>query len=261
MCKVIAFANQKGGVAKTTSTLNVGIGLAREGKKVLLVDLDPQGNLTIGLGYDDNDAIENTITQLMRAVINSGPLNYGDVILGHEEEVDLIPCNIDLASLDVQLVYAFNREKILSQVIEPLKQYYDYILIDCPPSLGMLTINALTCADKVLLPVSPAYYAYRGLGLLLDTINKVKNQLNPSLAIDGLLITRADFRTSIARDFISIINEQYSSTFRIYNDVIPIETALENSATAGESIFLFNSKSNTAKAYGNVVKEFLAHNE
>lgn len=189
MCKIIAIANQKGGVGKTTTTGNLGIGLARQGKRVLLIDADAQGSLTASLGYAQPDKLEVTLTNVMDRAINEDEFEPEYGVLHHEEGVDLIPGNIELAGLEVALVNELSRERILRNYTEMVKDRYDYILIDCMPSLGILTINAFACADSVLIPVQAAYLPVKGLEQLIRTIGKVKRQINPSLAIEGILLT------------------------------------------------------------------------
>lgn len=189
MCKVIAVSNQKGGVGKTVSCVNLGIGLAQEGKKVLLIDADPQGSLTISLGYEEPDEMEYSLATLMLNIVNDEKLNMEKTILHHKEGVDLIPANIELSAIEVSLVNAMSRELIMRSLIERLREFYDFIIIDCMPSLGMMTINALACADSVLIPVQAAYLPVKGLQQLIKTIGRVKKQLNPKLRIEGILLT------------------------------------------------------------------------
>ena len=200
MCRVIAVSNQKGGVGKTVSCVNLGIGLAQEGKKVLMIDADPQGSLTISLGYEEPDEMEYSLATLMMNIVNDEKLNIEKTILHHKEGVDLIPANIELSAIEVSLVNAMSRELILRSMVDRLREFYDYIIIDCMPSLGMMTINALACADSVLIPVQAAYLPVKGLQQLIKTIGRVKKQLNPKLKIEGILLTMVDNRTNYARD-------------------------------------------------------------
>ena len=206
---VLAVVNQKGGTGKTTTCENLGVGLAQEGKKVLLVDVDPQGSLTISLGYPRPDDLDSTLSELMAKVMQETPLSPGEGILHHEEGVDLIPANISLSGIEVSLVNAMSRETILKQLMEPLKRQYDFILLDCMPSLGMLTVNALAAADNVLIPVQAQYLSAKGLEQLLQTVNKVRRQINPKLRIEGILLTMVDGRTNYAKDISNLIREKY----------------------------------------------------
>ena len=196
-CKVIALANQKGGTAKTTTTLNLGIGLAHQGRKVLLVDADPQGDLTTALGWTNADSLPVTLETQMKKILQDEPFVYNEGILHHEEGVDIIPTNIELSGMEISLVNAMSREQTLKLYLSDLKKDYDYILIDCMPSLGMLTINALAAADSVIVPVQAHYLPLKGMTQLMKTIGKVQRQLNPNLKIDGVLLTLADMRTNL----------------------------------------------------------------
>ncbi len=209
MCKVIAIANQKGGVGKTTTTGNLGIGLAGAGKRVLLIDADAQGSLTASLGYEEPDALEYTIATVMGKIINEEDLKTEEGILHHAEGVDLMPSNIELSGLEVSLVNVMSRELVLKEYISLVRDRYDYILIDCMPSLGMVTVNALASADSVLIPVQAAYLPAKGLEQLIKTVRKVKRQINPKLDIEGILLTMVDGRTNYAKEIMQLLEEGY----------------------------------------------------
>ena len=214
---VMAVVNQKGGTGKTTTTENLGVGLAMEGKKVLVVDTDPQASLTISLGYPVPDELPVTLSDLMAKVMTEQHIEAGEGILHHPEGIDLIPSNIELSGLEVSLVNAMSRETILRQYLDMMKKNYDFILLDCMPSLGMLTVNALAAADTVLIPVQAQYLPAKGLEQLLQTINKVRRQINPKLKIEGILLTMVDNRTNYARDISSLIRESYGGKLKVYN--------------------------------------------
>ncbi len=207
--KIYSISNQKGGVSKTVSSVNLGIGLARQGRRVLLVDIDPQGSLTASLGYSQPDQMEVTLATLMAKVIADEPIEPGEGILHQGEGVDLVPANIELSGMEVTLVNTMSRETILREYLKTVKDSYDVIILDCTPSLGMLTINALATADEVLIPVTPQYLSIKGLEQLIWTIARVKRQINPGLKIGGILITMADMRTNYTKDIIQLLHETY----------------------------------------------------
>ena len=258
---VIAVVNQKGGTAKTTTVENLGIGLAREGKKVLLVDTDPQGSLTISLGYPRPDELEITLFDLLNKTINEDSVSAGEGILHQAEGIDLIPANISLAGLEVALVNTMNRERILKQFLEPVKGNYDYVLLDCMPSLGMLTVNALAAADVALVPVQANYLSAKGLEQLLQTINKVKRQINPKLRIEGILLTMVDGRTNYGREISSLIRDTYGGHIKIFNSEIPRSVRAAEISAEGKSIFLHDPKGKVAEAYQNLTKEVMTNAE
>lgn len=222
MCKVISVANQKGGVAKSTTTLNLGVGLARQGKKVLLIDADPQGSLTASLGYVEPDDIGTTLATIMMNIINDEEIEEEEGILHHKEQIDLLPANIELSALEVTMSNVMSRELIMKEYIDTMRSRYDYILIDCMPSLGMMTINALVASDMVLIPVQAAYLPVKGLQQLIRTISMVKKRLNRKLTIQGILLTMVDFRTNYAKDIASRVKETYGSKIDIFENVIPL---------------------------------------
>ena len=261
MSKVIICANQKGGVAKTTTTVNLGIGLAREGKKVLVIDNDPQGSLTEALGYQEPDSLEITLAQIMDWVLNEEEFDINAGILHHEEGIDLMPANIELSGLEVSLVNAMSRETIFKQYLDTVKQNYDYILIDCMSSLGMLTLNALAASDNVIIPVQAQYLSAKGLEQLLQTINKVRRQINPKLKIEGILLTMVDSRTNYAKDISSLIRDTYGTKLKVYKTDIPRSVRAEEISAEGKSIFEHDPKGKVADAYRVLTKEVLDNAE
>ena len=257
MCKVITVSNQKGGTAKTTSCVNLGIGLASAGKKVLLIDTDPQGSLSISLGYPEPDEMENTLATLMMNIVNDEEFCLEDVLIHHEEGVDILPSNIELSAIEVSLVNVMSRELILRQLVERVRDAYDFIIIDCMPSLGMMTINALACADAVLIPVQAAYLPVKGLQQLIKTIGRVKRQLNPKLKIEGILLTMVDNRTNYAKDICSMVYEAYSSSIKVFKTEIPMSVRAAEISAEGSSIYKYDPKGKAAYAYGELTKEVL----
>ena len=258
---IIAVVNQKGGTGKTTTTENLGVGLALEGKKVLLVDTDPQASLTVSLGNPYPDDLSPTLSDLMGKIMMENPIAPDEGILHHPEGVDLVPSNIELSGMEVALVNAMSRETILRQYLDTVKQNYDYILLDCMPSLGMLTVNALAAADNVLIPVQAAYLPAKGLEQLLGTINKVKRQINPKLKIEGILLTMVDSRTNYSKDISNLIRESYGGKLKVYKTDIPRSVRAEEISAEGTSIFQHDPKGKVADAYRVLTKEVLNNAE
>ena len=257
-CRVIAIANQKGGVGKTTTTSNLGIGLARQGKRVLLIDADAQGSLTASLGYREPDKLDITLANVMGNIINEKEMDVEYGILRHEEGVDLMPGNIELSGIEVSLVNVMSRETVLRSYIEEQRSRYDYILIDCMPSLGMLTINAVAAADSMI-PVQAAYLPVKGLEQLIKTIGKVKRQINPRLEIEGILMTMVDSRTTYARDISKLLIENYGSRVRIFNSSIPMSVRAAEISAEGTSIYKHDPYGKVAKAYQSLTEEVLGN--
>ena len=283
---IIAVTNQKGGVGKSTTCENLGIGLAMEGKKILLVDTDPQGSLTISMGWKQPDELPTTLSTLMAKAMNDQPIPPGEGILHHAEGIDLIPANIELAGLEVALVNSMNREKMLKQVLEGAKREYDFILLDCMPSLGMLTIvalllwsevriscgfiviscgdiaiNALAAADTTLIPVQAQYLSAKGLEQLLQTVQKVRRQINPKLKIEGILLTMTDSRTNYGQQIDNLIRGAYGSKIKVFDQTIPRSVRAAEISAVGKSIFQHDPKGKVAEAYKSLTEEVMANAE
>ncbi|MBR1442545.1 MAG: ParA family protein [Firmicutes bacterium] len=256
MSKIIAIANQKGGVGKTTTAINLSVGLALNGKKVLVIDADAQGSLTASLGLGEPNEMKYTLANIMVDVTEEKNIGKNG-ILTSDEGVDVVPANLNISSLEVQLVNVIGRESILKQYVSSFGNEYDYIIIDCSPSLGIITVNALACADSVLIPVQAAYLPIKGLQDLISTIGKVKRQLNPTLDFEGILITMVDNRTNYAKDIIKMLHDEYGQHIRIFDTVIPRSVRQEESSADGRSIYEYAKKSKVAQSYEAFVKEII----
>lgn len=257
MCRVIAIANQKGGVGKTTTCVNLGIGLARKGNRVLVIDADAQGDLTASLGCGEPDLLTDTLASVMGNIINDIEMQPDYGVKKHEELVDFLPANIELSGLEVSLVNIMSREKVLKEYVDAMRNHYDFILIDCMPSLGMMTINAFVSSDSILIPVQAAYLPVKGLQQLIRTISKVRRQLNPEVAIEGVLITMMDRRTNYAKEIEKLLKESYGNSLHIFENCIPLSVRAAETSSEGKSIFLHDPNGQVAKAYEKLTEEVL----
>ena len=255
--QIIAIANQKGGVGKTTTCANLGVGLAQAGKKVLLIDGDPQGSLTISLGNPQPDKLPITLSDMMGKVLTDQPIAPGEGILHHPEGVDLMSADIQLSGMEVSLVNAMSRETILRQYLNNVRNQYSHILIDCQPSLGMLTVNALAAANRVLIPVQAEYLPAKGLEQLLSTISKVRRQINPKLQIDGILLTMVDSRTNFAKEISTLLRDTYGSKIKVFNTEIPHSVRAKETSAEGKSIFAHDPGGKVAEAYRKLTQEVI----
>ena len=254
MGKVISFSNQKGGVGKTTTCVNMAAYLARAGKKVLLIDLDPQGNATTGLGFS-----KGTLKKSVYNVVIEGEEVKNNILPTELEGLFLLPSNIDLAGAEVDLVYKKNRDRVLRAALEKVKAEFDFILIDCPPSLGLLTINALSAADSAIIPFQSEYYALEGLSQLMNTISLVRQHLNRSLKVEGVVLTMYDGRSLISRQIAAEIKKYFSK--KLYEIVIPRNVRLSEAPSHGKPILLHDPKCMGARAYAALTEEFLKKTE
>lgn len=260
MTKVIAIANQKGGVGKTTTTVNLGAGLVRKGYRVLMIDADAQGNLTDSLGWHTPDELPTTLANHMHSLIEHEPFDPIDGILRHEEGMDLLPANIALSALEVSLVNALSRETILKRYIEMVKDRYDFILIDCMPSLGMITINALAAADSVLIPVQAHYLPAKGMTQLLQTIQRVRH-IHPSLQIAGALMTMTDKCTNFTKDISVQLRQLYGAHLNVFETEIPRAIRIAEASANGMSIFAYDPKGKATEAYTAFTNEILGEEQ
>ena len=257
MAKITAICNQKGGVGKTVTAVNLGIGLAREGKRVLLMDLDSQGSLTASLGYQHPDQMENTLAAILGRIISGEPVSPGEGIIHHAEGVDLLPANIELSGLEVTLVNTMSRETILREYLNSIREQYDVILLDCCPSLGMLTINALASADEIIIPMMAHYLSVKGMEQLIRTISNVKRKINPGLHIAGILITMADMRTNYSREIVELLHNTYGGKLRIFDSIIPLSIRAAETSAEGRSIYLHDPAGKVSAAYAALTREVL----
>ena len=248
---------KSGGVAKTTTVANLGNCLVRNGKKVLLIDFDPQADLTSSLGFKNADGMEHTIKTLMEKIITKQPIDKKEAIITNEENIDLVPSNIELEALEASMINFENRENILRNYISKVKDDYDYILIDCMPSLALLTTNALACADKVIIPVQSEFLAAKGMSHLMSSILQVRKYINPNLKVGGILLTMVDGRTNLSKDISRELKETYGTVFKLFDSTIPRAVKVAETTRLGESILSYDKNSKIAESYKNFAKEVI----
>lgn len=256
-CKVIAVENQKGGTGKSTTVLNLGIGLVRYGKKVMLIDADPQGSLSISLGIARPDDLDVTLATVMTNIMNDMEFNDSFGIIHCDEGVDLMPCNIELSGVESNMFSAMSREFILKSYVDQQRKNYDYILIDCTPSLGILPINAFVAADSIIVPSQPRILSTKGLDLLLRSYHKVQRGINPKLKIDGILFTMVDFRTNNDKSIVQSMRDTVGQRIHVFNTVIPFSVKAAESNVECQSIFAYDKNGKVAQAYEELTKEVL----
>ena len=258
---VTAIVNQKGGTGKTVTTENLGIGLANEGKKVLLVDCDPQASLTISLGHTQPDDLKVTLTEMMTKTLKDETFEPAEGILHHPEGVDLMPANLLLSGMEVSLVNIMSRESVLKEYLSRVKPGYDHVLLDCQPSLGMLTVNALAASDSLIIPVQAQYLSAKGLEQLIVTVQKVRRNINPKLQFDGILLTMVDSRTNNAKEISDLIRNTYGNRIKVFDTRIPHSVRAAEISVEGVSIFKHDPNGKVAEAYKNLTKEVTEHAE
>ncbi len=257
-CKVIAVENQKGGTGKSTTVLNLGVGLVRHGKRVLLIDADPQGSLSISLGIARPDDLDTTLATVMTDIMQDIEFDDDFGIIKCDEGVDLMPCNIELSGVESNMFSAMSREFILKTYVDQQRKNYDYILIDCTPSLGILPINAFVAADSIIVPSQPRILSTKGLDLLLRSYHKLQRGINPKLKIDGILFTMVDFRTNNDKSIVQSMRDSVGQRIRVFDTVIPFSVKGAESNVECQSIFAYDKKSKVAQAYEELTKEVLA---
>lgn len=257
MTKVIAIANQKGGVGKTSTAVNLGAGLVRQGYDVLLIDLDSQANLTMALGYQNPDDMEYTISNVLHKAVKEEQIDPAEGILTTAEGIDLMPANVQLSGLELSLINEYGREVVLKQYIDEVRLNYDYIIIDCAPSLSVLTVNALVAADSVLIPTQPQYFSMAGIQMFYDTFSKIRKKINHSLSIEGVLVTMMDNRPNFTKDLVAQLRNAYGDVFRVFETEIPTSIRMSESNARGKSIFEFDRKGKVAAAYEKLTQEVI----
>ena len=259
MSKVIAIANQKGGVGKTAVSSNLSVGLAMNGKKVMVIDADPQGNLTSSLGIDNADELENTLASFIEREITERQIELSEYLMHNEEGVDIMPCNIKLAGMDYMIMNALSREYLLDAFVSIVRDKYDYILIDCSPSLNLVTINVLTASDSVIIPVEASYLSMTGLQQLLASIGSTKRKLNRKLEVEGIVINKVNTRTNHEKDIIGKLREAYGSQIKIFDVMIPESVRAKECTAFGVSIYKHDGKGKVAKSFEELTREVMEH--
>ena len=257
MTKVIAIANQKGGVGKTSTAVNLGAGLVRQGYDVLLIDLDSQANLTMALGYQNPDDMDYTISNVLHKAVKEEDIDPTEGILTTAEGIDLMPANVQLSGLETSLTNEYGREVVLKQYIDEVRLNYDYILIDCAPSLSVLTVNALVAADSVLIPTQPQYFSMAGIQMFYDTFSKIRKKMNPTLSIEGVLVTMMDNRPNFTKELVTQLRNAYGDVFKVFETEIPTSIRMSESNARGKSIFEFDRKGKVAAAYEKLTQEVI----
>lgn len=261
-CEVIGIVNQKGGIGKTATSVHLGISLAQQGKKVLLVDADPQAHLTISLGWKNPEQeLETTLANHLEGLIDFTPLPPSKGILQNPEGVDVMPANVDLAEIEAKMITAMERESLLKKWVNGVKHDYDFVIMDSLPSLGMLHINVLAASDKLIVPVQTHYLASRGMVKLLNSVQRIKSSINPSLKVDGLLLTMADRRTNHTQSVELSIRNQFGKNIKVYQSVIPFAVATADASKEGKSLFSYDRMSKAAIAYQDFSREVMSNGE
>ena len=252
MSQVIAIVNQKGGVAKTTTTVNLAAALSEQGEKVLCIDLDPQANLTMSLGCQMPDELPYTMADVIDQAIAENPIDPMQGVIHHPEGIDLMPSSIQLSGYETVLINEYGRENMLRQYVDAARPFYDHILIDCQPSLNILTINALVAADSVLIPTQPQFFSAKGLELLFQTYSKVQRKMNPDLKVEGVLVTMMDRRPNFTKDVVDLIRSTYGGSVKVFDSEIPMSVRAIECGAEGKSILAHDPKGKVAEAYRNL---------